>query len=317
MTVEKALQKYELHLTKKGNRRKSIAETIRRLNTWLDDSMPAADVTETQIQKRYDQRCEEVAVDSHRNELAEVKTFWRWCVKSKFIRRSPAERIEATGKRRKGKKQLRRNEAKKLFRTALELAGQGDEGAVAVLAVIMLGLRSGEIRCRKIRDVDADEDGVMLWIDAGKTDAASRHLDVPEPVAGLLVKQADGRGSEEWLFPSPTSSTGYREQTWLLKVVRRICKAAGVPRISVHGLRGTWATLTAEAGVSGHVIARELGHTSYKTTQEHYTKKGALDRVRTRRMLHVVQGGKAETHKKTCDENREFRHRRVSDQPKP
>jgi hypothetical protein len=80
---------------------------------------------------------------------------------------------------------------------------------------------------------------------------------------------------------------------------------------------GHLATLTTEAGISGHVIARELGHTSYKTTKEHYTKKGTLERVRNRRMLHFVQGGKAETQKKTCDENREFRHRQVSDQPKP
>jgi integrase len=136
-------------------------------------------------------------------------------------------------------------------------------------------------------------------------------------VAGLLVRQVNDRKGEEWLFPSPTSSTGYREKTWLLKVVKRICRAAGVPVISVHGLRGTWATLTTEAGISGHVIARELGHTSYKTTKEHYTKKGTLERVRNRRMLHFVQGGKAETQKKTCDENREFRHRQVSDQPKP
>jgi len=317
MTVEKALQKYEIHLVRKGNRRKSIAETIRRMNIWLDESMPVADVTETQMQNRYDQRCEEVAVDTQRNELSEVKTFWNWCVKKRFTKRSPAERIEATGKRRKGKKQLRRNEARTLFSTALELAGKGDEGAVAVLAVIMLGLRSGEIRCRKVRDVDADEDGVLLWIDAGKTDAASRHMDVPEPVAGLLVRQAGDKGPEEWLFPSPTSSTGYREKTWLLKVVKRICRAAGVPVISVHGLRGTWATLTAEAGVSGHVIARELGHTSYKVTKQHYTRKGTTERVRARRMLHVVQGGKSEEHKKTCDENREFRHRRSSDLSKP
>ena len=78
----------------------------------------------------------------------------------------------------------------------------------------------------------------------------------------------------------------------MLKTVRRICKAAGVPIISVHGLRGTWATLTTDAGVSGHVIARELGHTSYATTMAHYTKKGTIEQAKVRRMLKVVEGGK-------------------------
>jgi len=94
------------------------------------------------------------------------------------------------------------------------------------------------------------------------------------------------------LFPSTGASDGHRGQTWLLKSVRRICEVADVPRISVHGLRGTWATLTADAGVSGHIIARELGHTSYTTTVEHYTRKGTIEQAKVRRMLKVVEGGK-------------------------
>ena len=292
INVETGLERYEQFLVRKGNRRKSIDETIRRMRNWHDTTMPLADVTEAQLKKRYERRCQEVAVDTHRNELSEVKTFWRWCAKEGFVRRSPAERIEPIGKRRKGKPQLRMNETQTLFDKALSLAEGGDEGAVAVMTVIFLGLRSSEVHCRKVRDVDNSEDKVFLWIDTGKTDAAARHMEVPEPVATFLLLQTEGKNEEDWLFPSPNSDSGHRSRTWMLRTTKRICKAAGVPRVCVHGLRGGWATLTADAGVSGHVIARELGHTDYKTTKKHYTRKGTIERVKVRRMLRVVKGGK-------------------------
>ena len=172
------------------------------------------------------------------------------------------------------------------------MAETGDDGGIGVMAVVMLGLRSSELRLRTVRDLDVDEDGVLLWIDEGKTEAAERFMEVPEPLAEYLVQLAGDRDDEEWLFPSTRSSSGHREKTWLLKVVKRICADTKVPTICAHGLRGTWATLTTDAGVAGHVVARELGHTSQTTTKKHYTKKGAADRAKSKRMLKVLEGGK-------------------------
>ena len=160
------------------------------------------------------------------------------------------------------------------------------------MAMVMLGLRSSELRLRTVRDVDVDVDGVLLWIDEGKTEAPERHMEVPEPLAEYLVQLAGERDAEDWLFPSTKSSSGHRVKTWLLKVVKRICTDAEVPEITPHGLRGTWATLTTDAGVAGHVVARELGHSSQTTTKQHYTQKGAADRAKSKRMLRVLEGGK-------------------------
>jgi integrase len=74
--------------------------------------------------------------------------------------------------------------------------------------------------------------------------------------------------------------------------VSRICGEAEVPRVCPHGLRGTWATLTTDAGVSGHVIAREMGHTTYAMTEKHYLEQGAKERTRARKMLTVVEGSR-------------------------
>ena len=53
-------------------------------------------------------------------------------------------------------------------------------------------------------------------------------------------------------------------------ILERHCKKAGVPVISIHGLRHTHASLLLFAGVSVGSVARRLGHASMTTTQKTY-----------------------------------------------
>ena len=53
-------------------------------------------------------------------------------------------------------------------------------------------------------------------------------------------------------------------------VLARRCRTAGVPVITVHGLRHTHASLLLFAGVSIASVARRLGHASMTTTQKTY-----------------------------------------------
>ena len=53
-------------------------------------------------------------------------------------------------------------------------------------------------------------------------------------------------------------------------LLRRRCKEANVPIISIHGLRHTHASLLLFAGVSIASVARRLGHSSINTTQKTY-----------------------------------------------
>lgn len=52
--------------------------------------------------------------------------------------------------------------------------------------------------------------------------------------------------------------------------LERLCKKAGIPVISVHGLRHTHASLLLYAGVSIASVARRLGHSNMNTTQQTY-----------------------------------------------
>ena len=53
-------------------------------------------------------------------------------------------------------------------------------------------------------------------------------------------------------------------------ILARLCKQAGVPVISIHGLRHTHASLLLFAGVSIASVAKRLGHTSMNTTEKTY-----------------------------------------------
>ena len=294
MTVGKVLDLYEKHMTEKGNKPSSIKETLRRLRAWHESTAAVADVTPHQVKKKYDRRVKEVAADSHRNELGEVKTFWKWVVKRGWISRSPAADVEPVGRRRKGKPQLMEGESQRFFDTAVGLAEQGDEGALCALLALLHGMRSKEILQLKARHVDVAAERVVLWVAfeelSGKTKAAKRRVELDEPLASLLVRRASGRQGDKFLFPAD-SKTGYRSKGWLRKHVKKLCQTAGVPYAPPHGLRGTWSTIAESAGVVGRLVTQELGQTDRKTTEGHYTRPEAVNKGRTKRVLRVLQGG--------------------------
>jgi integrase len=73
--------------------------------------------------------------------------------------------------------------------------------------------------------------------------------------------------------------------------VQRICKAAGVPKVTAHTMRGLHSTLAVDRGITSHAVAAALGHGSFKTTADSYAQRDAAG-VQQRRALEVMTGGK-------------------------
>jgi integrase len=83
-----------------------------------------------------------------------------------------------------------------------------------------------------------------------------------------------------------------RRRDWPRKWVQRICKAAGVPKVTAHGMRGLHGTLAVDSGITSHAVASALGHESFKTTAESYAKREAVAGAQQKRALAVLTGGK-------------------------
>jgi len=292
ITIAEAKQTYEVYLRdEKQNKERSYTATLWRLGIFFpDDELSLSALTSQKcagyyqaLRFRETKYRKPLAVDSHRNILAEAKTFLKWSIGKGYLRTNPLEGVQGTGKRRHGKPQLRIDEARKWQTKAVQFAEDGEDGAVAALVTLVMGLRAGEVVSRTVRDLD--DEGQLLWIPDSKTEAGKRTLQVPEYLRTYLLDLAEGKRTEDLLF-------GYHDRNWPRKWVARICKAAGVPRVTAHGMRGLHGTLAIETGLSAHAVAAALGHESATTTLQSYAKSGAGSSARQQKVLTVLAGGR-------------------------
>lgn len=227
------------------------------------------------------------AVDTHRNGLAVARAFGAWCVDQRLIRANPFSGVKGRGRRRKGKPQLRIDEARRFQSACLELAPR-DDGAVLSLAYLLLGARAGEIVLREARDVD--DAGRLLWIPDSKTQAGRRQLGVPEQLAPHLHRLAAARPASALLFAHAEHRV--RPQDWAREQVTRLCRIAGVPRVTPQGLRGTLATMGREVGNTSQQVADLLGHASPAITEGGAYVDGGRAAAAARRVgWRVLDGG--------------------------
>lgn len=271
-------------MTDKGNKDSSTTTTMHRLRAFYNDSaMSVRRLTADWCRARYAEMRGEVEVDTHRNTLAEAKTFARWLVKRGLLPAMPLEEIEGMGRRKRGKAQLRIDEARKWETTAMELASAGDSGAVAALMTYWMGMRTGEVVARVVRDLD--DKGRVLWIPEAKTEAGRRRVEVPKALRPCLLALCKNRDPDELIF-------GPHWRDWPRRQVNRICELAGVPVVTAHGMRGTFATVALDEGISLHRASRSMGHASTKVTARSYAKPEAVEQARRRAGFKVLKGGR-------------------------
>lgn len=280
VTTATALNEFCAYKDAQGRKGGTAYQYRRAVNRFFPAPMPVWALTEKRCQVLYEEMAKKFAVDTHRNTLAMVKTFLRWCVAKGYCKANPAENIEGTGKRHKGKEQLRRKELRLWFAKACELGEEGHHGAVASLMALVLGMRASEIVSRTVRDLDEESLPCdTLVIERGKTDKAARTLEVPEFLRLMLVTVAGAREIGP-LFPA--KGGGHHDRNWVRDHVQRICTLANVSEVTAHGMRGTLADMALRQGYGD--IVPFLGHESITTT-EGYAKPGAKDEGQRKRGL--------------------------------
>lgn len=145
-----------------------------------------------------------------------------------------------------------------------------DPRALELLLAWTMGLRRGEILGLRWADVDLAARIIHVRCQrqriAGKlqecspkSKAGKRDLPIPGTLMPILRARARIGG-----YVASCAETGLRG------ALVRCCALAGVPCVTLHGLRHTMATNATRAGVGLRVLQQELGHADAATTARVY-----------------------------------------------
>ena len=201
-------------------------------------------------------------------------------VRLEVLPRSPMDRVEPP----------RLQAPRYTFYTPLQLqrlftAVAGTPLELPVKLASYLGLRRSEICGLRWRNVDLErgvlavreartEVGGRVVIKTPKTRTSIRRLGIAElqDLSAALRRARDSRpaaGAEDWVVVLPDGTPPMPDKLTrdLLTVVRR----QGLPHITLHGLRHSFASVANSQGVPMYDISRTLGHSSIAVTSNIYT----------------------------------------------
>ena len=135
-----------------------------------------------------------------------------------------------------------------------------------VQAALETGCRLGELVALQVHDFNPDTDTLAIrQSKSGKL----RHVVLTEEGAAFFSQLCAGRAGHDTMFvKADGESWGRGHQGPLMAAA---CDRAKItPPINFHGLRHTWASLAAMAGVPLMVVAKNLGHRDTRMVELHY-----------------------------------------------
>lgn len=159
-----------------------------------------------------------------------------------------------------------------------------------IFTLFTTGIRKGELIELKRKDFQIDLKTRLATIKIRAK--GGKHLEkILHPVCRekienyLFWMQKQGRQvhREDWLFQPSKNPLHHRQTVESLTkpmnpksidyIMQKFCKKAGLPQhISVHSTRATYIGSAIDGGMDLYKIARDVGHSSVKTT-EHYNKR--------------------------------------------
>jgi integrase len=167
----------------------------------------------------------------------------------------------------------------------------GDRFRAPLLLLATTGMRRGEALGLKWGDLRLDQGELDIVRSLGlvdnrivlglpKTERGRRIVSL-DPATVSALRQHRAEQLQERLLVGP----GYLDQDWVFampdgrpvhpgrftRIFDRRASAAELPRIRLHDLRHTWATLAMRAGINPKVVQERIGHASVAITLDLYT----------------------------------------------
>lgn len=243
---------------------------------------------------------------SQGHRLREIRSFYRWLVRTRVIEMSPAESIELPRNEYRLPKTILSVDEVETILAACDLKspmGMRDRALIEVLYAT--GIRRFEACNLKIWDIDLDNGTMMVRQGKGKKD---RCIPIGERAGLWLQKYLD---EVRPLFAMEPDNgyvflTRYREAfspERVSEIIREVVTASGISKpASAHLFRHTMATLMLEGGADIRYVQAMLGH-AHLTTTEIYTRVA----IRKLKEVHAIShpGAKLERAKTAAEIERE------------
>jgi integrase len=290
-TIQDSVDEYIEHLRRNGNKSGSIDTARFRLRALLGDSAAGSliDLNAKKAQALYDALVDRgIAADTHRGCLISGRAFGKFCITKGWLRTDPFKGVLPVGRKSRGKEQLRIDEARVFMRHCYKAwKERKDRGAVAGLLALMFSMRASEVSQLLARDIDDNGRVLRIAEHEAKTIASRRAAEVPPRLVPILLELAANPATPDGhLFATAEGAPADRQ--WVYYHVKRHLKAAGVPVITVHGLRGTAATIGSVATGGAAVMAAALGHEDEAITKDAYIDPKQLADAQTKRVAGLL-----------------------------
>lgn len=156
------------------------------------------------------------------------------------------------------------------------LAAIPERWRLLVRVLVLTGMRWGEVTGLLWEDVDLVKGLVTIrrgnW-KGRETRAKNKRARRRVPLVGELVDDLRAHRAQQppgTALVFPTAKGTRHRGTPLRRVLDTACKAAGVPRVTTHGLRRTWNN-EARQVADGMVVRAIIGHGDERMT-EHYSR---------------------------------------------
>lgn len=214
-----------------------------------------------------------------------VRGFFRYAVEEELVDRDPTLRMTPPEVDRA--KQYRPFLTPLEYAALLSVARQSspcDHAAVAIFG--MMGLRLAEALSLMIDSISYDR-GYELITFVGKGNKQAT-MPMPIPVLRAVHAAIDHRAAGPILTADngvdPLSPSGAR------RMLRRLCRRAGVPNSPPHALRRTFCTSGLLAGVPIDLMQHSMRHADQRMTNIYNMAKDNLDRHATHRVAAYLSG---------------------------
>ncbi|MCP5273494.1 MAG: integrase family protein [Burkholderiales bacterium] len=221
-----------------------------------------------EVLKDWQRKEAETRANNARQGFEMFRAFWRWCAsRPEYNAVIDSQAVESKDLRdevpsRKSKKfdVLQRAHLSIWFKAVREL--NNPTISAYLQGLLLLGCRREELACLRWQDVDFQWNN--LWI-KDKVFEEGRKIPLT-PYFCSLIAALPRRN--EWVFSSPTSSNGRIVEPRIPH--NRALSIAGLPPLTLHGLRRTFASLAEWVEMPRGIVAQIMGHAPSATAERHY-----------------------------------------------